>query len=184
MPGTTVPRHPRWLPWLAVLALGAAPPAHAVDGCRVLLCLAGHWRDIGACRGEVSQALRDIARGRAWPSCSFASAADNNARPQPAYAPGNCPDQYVEVYPGDNSSVTYACRYSGVIDVTVAGQRWSRVWWDLAGNTSTEYAPVARVRLGDAIDPTFDRDLAAWQRVQAEAAAAAALDAANNGGSN
>ena len=52
----------------------AAPAAHAIDGCKVLLCLAGNWRSIGACVGEVRQALRDLARGKAWPTCDFAGA--------------------------------------------------------------------------------------------------------------
>ncbi len=45
--------------------------AHSNDGCTVLLCLAGNWRQIGQCVPPVQQALRDLARGRAWPTCDM-----------------------------------------------------------------------------------------------------------------
>lgn len=58
---------------LAALLISAAAPARAVDGCKVLLCLAGPWQSIPACVGEVEQYFRDLWSGAAVPSCRFAS---------------------------------------------------------------------------------------------------------------
>ena len=54
----------------AVLALGLklSGPAHDVDGCKLLLCMAGNWQNISQCTPTVRQALRDVARGRGWPT--------------------------------------------------------------------------------------------------------------------
>jgi hypothetical protein len=50
------------------LALAAAAPAHAADGCTVLLCLAApSWRAIDQCVPPVREVLRDLARGRPFP---------------------------------------------------------------------------------------------------------------------
>lgn len=58
------------------LGLGISGPAHAVDGCKLLLCMAGNWQNISQCTPTVRQALRDVARGRGWPTCSMGG---NNA---------------------------------------------------------------------------------------------------------
>src|SRR6478609_8158079 len=55
--------------------LVAAPPALAVDGCLVLLCLAApSWRAIPQCVPPVQQVLLDLARGRVFSTCGFAGA--------------------------------------------------------------------------------------------------------------
>ena len=53
------------------LGLGLSGHAHAVDGCKLLLCMAGNWQNISQCTPTVRQALRDVARGRGWPTCSM-----------------------------------------------------------------------------------------------------------------
>ena len=49
---------------LCGLGLGFSGPAQAVDGCKVLLCMAGNWQHISQCEPTVSRALRDVALGR------------------------------------------------------------------------------------------------------------------------
>src|SRR5678816_1358123 len=82
----------------AALILGAggllSAPARAADGCLVLLCLAApSWSSIAQCVDPVRQVLRDLARGRPFPSCAM-SGAGNTARQEWASAPGFCPPQY------------------------------------------------------------------------------------------
>lgn len=76
-------------------------PAHAADGCKVLLCMAGNWRNIAACEPEVRQAMRDAARGRGWPRCSMASGGgggsntSSNTGSNPSANPNNAPESTV-----------------------------------------------------------------------------------------
>jgi len=50
-------------------------PASAVDGCLVLLCLAApSWRAIPQCVPPITDVLRDLARGRPFPTCAMGSA--------------------------------------------------------------------------------------------------------------
>src|SRR5687768_18553801 len=49
----------------------ASAAASAVDGCQVLLCLAGNWRSIQQCVPPVIQVLKDLARGKAFPKCDL-----------------------------------------------------------------------------------------------------------------
>ena len=70
----------------AFLASVAAPAANAVDGCVVLLCLAGNWSAIPQCVPPVEQLFTDLANGRLFPSCAFASAPE-----APAGAPAAVP---------------------------------------------------------------------------------------------
>lgn len=56
--------------WFASMAIAsvtmfASTSAHAVDGCKFLLCIAGPWTSIPACVSTVKQVFRDLARGRA-----------------------------------------------------------------------------------------------------------------------
>mgnify|MGYP006381055081 CR=1 FL=1 len=59
---------------VAALVLAIAPrTAHAVDGCKVLLCFAApSWRAIPQCVPPIREVLRDLARGRPFPSCAMA----------------------------------------------------------------------------------------------------------------
>jgi hypothetical protein len=149
---------------LTAAALGAPQPAQAQRGCLVLLCLAApNWRAIPQCVEPIRQLLRDLARGRPFPTCPM-SGSGNTANHQWATAPGNCPPQYTQVYEGD-SSRTYACDYAGAVSVTIDGALWSRTWWGGLRETVTEFMPAAKTRLRT-WDTRFDDEYAAWLGLQ------------------
>ena len=169
------------------LGLGANAPAHAVDGCQLLLCMAGSWQNISQCVPTVRQALRDVARGRAWPTCSMGG---DSASGNQYVAPVQCPEQYVTNTGTDrNGRVIYSCPFSGVIHVAIEGRLWSRTWWSSTGDSVVEWLPGARAAFSsspDAMDGRFERDHAAWViseqiRLAAEAAAAAAAGQGGGG---
>ncbi|MEO7852533.1 MAG: hypothetical protein ABIR94_09825 [Rubrivivax sp.] len=144
------------------LALGFSVPAHAVDGCKLLLCMAGNWTNIAECVPTVRQALRDVARGRAWPQCAMASGSGSANQ---YVAPEQCPEQYRTSSIDWRDQLVYSCPFAGVIHVAVAGQPWSRAWWSSAGDTVIEWLPAARAAYADSpqvMDGQFDRDRAAW----------------------
>lgn len=146
----------------ALIAIAGVVPApvRAADGCLVLLCLAApSWRNIAPCVDPVRQVLRDLARGRPFPSCSM-SGAGNSASHQWSSAPGYCPAQYTYVSEGVNSPV-YSCGYAGAVSVDVQGSLWARVWWNPSGDSVTEFTPAAKARLGSWAT-RFDDDYAAW----------------------
>jgi hypothetical protein len=126
-----------------------------------LLCLAGNWRLIPQCVAPVRKALRDLARGRGFPTCSM-SGAGNGASHRWAYAPGNCPPQYTVVVDAE-SGTREVCRYSGAVRVTINGRPWSTVWWSRDGeDTVSEYTAEAKTQLGAHAETKFDDDYAAW----------------------
>ena len=144
------------------LGLGLSDSAHAVDGCKLLLCMAGNWQNISQCTPTVRQALRDVARGRAWPTCTMAG---NNASGNQFVAPAQCPEQYRTMSTDWRDRVVYSCPFSGVIHIAVEGQPWSRTWWSPSGDSVVEWLPAAKAALAnspDAMDAQFDRDHAAW----------------------
>lgn len=145
---------------IAALLLGTSLPATAVDGCQVLLCLAApSWRAISQCVPTITQLLRDLARGKAFPMCSMAGAG-NLARHAWANAPSYCPPQYTMVTESERGPV-YTCNYMGAVSVTVNGGDFTRTWWNFDGDTVTEFSPAAKARLG-VWDTRFDTDYTAW----------------------
>lgn len=146
---------------LAVLmGAGTATPAHAVDGCVVLLCFAApSWRAIAHCVPPIRQVLRDLARGRAFPSCGM-SGAGNSAANELAHAPDNCPPQYTRLVERPNGPVPI-CLFNGAVAVNVRGEQWSRTWWNLGGDSVTEFSAVAKQQMGQ-WDTQFDDDYARW----------------------
>ena len=144
---------------VAMLA-GFTVPAHAVDGCKVLICFAApDWRAVSECVPTIQQLLRDLSRGRPFPTCSMSGAA-NSASHQWSNAPTYCPPQYTHI--GDSESgPTYYCDYSGAITVNIEGVLWTRTWWRFAGDTVTEFTPTAKAQLGT-WDARFDDEYAAW----------------------
>ena len=109
---------------LSGLALGLSGPAHAVDGCKLLLCMAGNWKNISQCEPTVRQALRDVARGRGWPTCSMSGSSGTGNQ---YVAPEQCPEQYRTISgTDDNGRVIYSwplqwrdpCRCRGTALVT------------------------------------------------------------------
>lgn len=144
-----------------VAALALSPkPAHAVDGCLVLLCLAApSWRAIPQCVPPVKQLFRDLSRGKSFPTCSM-SGAGNTANHAWSNAPAFCPPQYTRVIDGESAPI-YQCDYSGAISVSINGAPFSRTWWSFGGDSVTEFSPAAKTQLGT-WDTRFDDDYAKW----------------------
>lgn len=137
----------------------AAPAAHAADGCKVLLCLAGNWSAIGECVPPVREVLRDLARGRPFPTCAMAGAGNSASLSWASEA--TCPPMYSN-YNAD-SGRWESCTYAGSFNVRVEDADWSTVFWSWGGDTSTWYTPKAKSKLGSFIDPKYDADQAAWE---------------------
>src|SRR3984893_10552197 len=161
----------------------ATVPARAVDGCTVLLCLAGPWQSIGQCVEPVEQLFSDLWNGHPFPSCNMASAPGATTASRPmggsssagntmiggwstAPAPGS-PPQYV-IQPMRRF---YTCRYAGVIRVTVNGAPWSSTYWSQTGASVTNFSAAAQAQ-NMTQDPRWLADLAASQAVRAAAASA------------
>lgn len=148
---------------LALLAALASmtTPARAVDGCLVLLCLAApSWRSVPQCLPPVTEVLRDLARGKPFPTCGMAGAG-NSATHAWSSAPSFCPPQYTRVYEGERGTI-YSCDFRGAVSVTINSVPFARTWWNMLGDTSTEFSPSAKLQLGS-WDTRFDDDYAAWQ---------------------
>jgi hypothetical protein len=171
--------------------LTAAPQAARADGCTVLLCLAGNWRNISQCVPPVRKALRDLALGRSFPMCAFADlpavptwngSSGNQAQdpyPLQANAPrsgaslrwaqdGFCPPQYRTPLENESGTVTHhLCDFMGAIEVTVNGQLWNRTWWSTSGDSVTEWTDAARAALPQAnSDDRFEREYQQWLQRQ------------------
>ncbi len=138
----------------------ASLPAAAVDGCLVLLCFAApSWRSIPQCVPPIKQVLRDLARGKSFPTCGLAGGG-NSASHAWSSAPGYCPPQYTRVLDSESAPV-YSCDYTGAVSVSISGAPFARTWWTMAGDTVTEFSPAAKSQLGT-WDTRFDDDYAAW----------------------
>jgi hypothetical protein len=174
-PATLARCKPPAKPWrfsLSTAAVGAvlvwaalaSPPAFALDGCLVLLCLAApSWSAIPTCVPPIRQLFHDLALGRAFPVCAT-SGAGNTAGNAWASAPDNCPPQYTQlVNYGDNP--VYVCQYTGAVSVDINGALWTRTWWSMGGTSVTEYTDAAKAQLGQ-WNPQFDDDYAAWLAAQ------------------
>jgi hypothetical protein len=154
----------RWLSQALVAcaaSLSASTPVRAADGCLVLLCFAApSWSAIQQCVAPIRSVLRDLARGRPFPSCGMSNSA-NNASHRGAVAPGYCPEQYVRVFQNEGGSLTYTCAYDGAVSVVINGALWARTWWSMSGDSVTEFTPTAKATLVT-YDTRFDDDYAAW----------------------
>ena len=145
---------------LFAMAMLTPTTAQAVDGCKVLLCLAApSWRSISECVPTINQLHRDLARGRPFPVCSMAGAG-NSADNAWASAPNFCPPQYTRVFDGESGPI-YSCDYAGAVTVNINGAPFTRTWWNMGGDTVTEFTPAAKAQLGT-WDTKFDDDYAAW----------------------
>ena len=181
----------------AAILIGTATPARAVDGCKVLLCLAGPWQEIAACVGEVEQLFRDLRRGDPFPSCTYASGASGTraagASPDggtadasnvwlsqwsPAPDP-NCLPRYLTVA-GSARRPRYGCRFLGMIPVRIDGQLWSTTYWSLGGASVTEFSAHAEPVPGT----STPADIQAYHAAEeaGDAAAPPAMEAARSGG--
>lgn len=153
-----------------VLLGGLALPTSvlAVDGCLVLLCLAApSWSSIPQCVPPIRQLFRDLARGRPFPSCGM-SGAGNSAGNSWTSAPIFCPPQYTRVFESESGPV-YSCDYGGCVSVNINGGLFARTWWNMGGDTVTEFTAGAKTTLGS-WDTRFDDDYARWLAIQPPAA--------------
>lgn len=151
---------------LSVFAVGltalsvSCTPAQAVDGCKVMLCLAApKWRAIPACVPPIRQLFHDLGHGHSFPTCAI-QGAGNSAANVWARAPDFCPPQYthlLDVEPGPR----YACDYTAAVSVAINGELFTRTWWNANGDSVTEFAPQAKAQLG-LWDRQFDADYAKW----------------------
>lgn len=143
--------------------------AFAVDGCKVLLCLAApNWRNVQECVPTIQQLMRDLRRGRPFPVCDM-SGNNNYGGHDWARAPAFCPPQYTREVFLENS-IGYECQYEGAITTVVNGAVFTRTWWRDGGDSVTEYSAAAKAQLGQ-WDPRFDNDYAAWLAIQPPPAA-------------
>lgn len=155
----------RWISIMALATLGLLPRSVlALDGCEVMLCLAApDWRSIPRCSVVINQLMRDLAKGKPFPTCDSTSAG-NTASHSWAGAPANCPPQYITDTEGPNGPQP-RCEYSGVISVSVEGQLFTQTWWRWDGDSVTDFRPDAKQRLGS-WNTRFDDELAAWLAAQ------------------
>ncbi len=146
------------------LGLGLVSTAKADDGCTVLLCLAGNWKQIDQCVPPVKKALRDLALGRGLPTCDMASAsgAGSTGASNRMLNGESCPPQYtVFVRDGDANITARNCLVSGAITVSIDGVAWSITYWN-GSDSATWFSDQARSGLGT-VDSQYDTDLAAWR---------------------
>lgn len=154
---------------LAMLAMLSSPSAHAADGCKFLLCIAGPWASISQCVPTVREVFRDLARGRSFPTCSMSGA--GNSANNTWVNQRSCPSMYRQ---HDWETGSYVgCTYPGRISVYVNGALWSQVFWDVGGNTSTWYSDTARTSLTERpdaapLDEVFRNDLNLWNAMQVD----------------
>jgi hypothetical protein len=148
--------------YIALAGLAAnAPSAKAVDGCLVLLCFAApNWHAIPQCVPPITQVLKDLAKGKPFPTCAMAGTG-NKATHAWADAPTYCPPQYTHVIQSESSS-TYICDYVGAVSVSINAAPFTTTWWSGMGDTVTEFSPAAKAQLGT-WDTRFDDDYAAWK---------------------
>jgi hypothetical protein len=68
---------------LVCLLAMASTSAHAVDGCKALLCFAypGNPRSLPACAATVEEVLSELARGGRFPHCALVASGGANAAP-------------------------------------------------------------------------------------------------------
>lgn len=141
--------------------LAASTPAGAVDGCLVMLCLAApSWRAIPQCVPPIRQLLRDLARGKLFPTCNMAGGG-NTASHAWAAAPDDCPPQYTRLIETESKPI-HTCDYVGSVTVSFHGSVFSRTWWMFDGDTVTEFSPAAKAQLGH-WDTRFDDEYIAWR---------------------
>lgn len=141
-------------------AVVASPRSWAVDGCLALLCFAApNWRGTQQCVPPVVQVLRDLARGRPFPRCDMAGAG-NSAKAEWAAAPTFCPPQYTRAVENESTQF-HICDYAGAVSVSINGELFSRTWWNMGGDSVTEFSIAAKTQLRT-WDTRFDDDYARW----------------------
>lgn len=149
---------------VAIAGLGSATSAMAVDGCQVMLCMAGNWRHITVCVPPVRKAMHDAALGRSWPTCHLSSGASAGtmAETSTPTSEATCPPMYSNYMDDDSGHHYVGCRFQGIVTVQKDGQPYTTLYWDAAGDSVTAFSDAAKTDLKGDYDPTYDNDLAAW----------------------
>ena len=66
----------------ATIAVSVTQTAQAsTDGCKALLCFAG-GRNVSECQSTINSVLRDLARGKSFPSCKMEGNEENPIKVQ------------------------------------------------------------------------------------------------------
>ena len=149
-----------------VMFLMFSGQAHAVDGCKVALCIAGNWKSILQCKPEVEQAMHDVEKGKGWPTCDMGN---GNGAGNTFIDPSLCPDQYKSLVQPESGELYWQCQFSAVVDIVINGQPWTRLWWSPSGSSVTQWMPAAKSALANnasLMDKQFDADYTAWLAAQ------------------
>ena len=114
-------------------------------------------RRIGLSRGSCQRPALRFCR---WPRCP-------RRTPRESWqwaTQQTCPPFYSE-YDAESGEWS-GCTYQGFVAVSVSGAWWETIYVNpYTGATSTQYSDTARAELtknGDTLDPTYDRDAAAY----------------------
>jgi hypothetical protein len=139
----------------AVAAIGKPVLALADDwGCQVMLCLADPRgpETESQCVPPIEKLWSELRKGHAFPTCDFASSyndlpanlqsaipasvmqtmAASNSGGTNTFASGSYCREDMLYWGGPEQSVLM-CRATGAINITINGQLWNRVWWDVSG---------------------------------------------------
>ncbi|MGF6479569.1 hypothetical protein [Paraburkholderia sp. JPY419] len=165
----------RWSLALALLAgtsFFAPGVAHADDwGCQVMLCLSnpGGPEQYGECVPPIEKLWRALRHGDPFPTCDFGAGGAHGTSATSTFASGGYCREDLLVWGGPEQS-ELLCRATGAINVTIDGQLYTRVWWDVggqgptitefygAGSTQAPYDPTQSAALFlQRIDEQWDR---------------------------
>jgi hypothetical protein len=130
---------------MAGLLMSSFGYASASDhGCQVLLCMANPtgWANIGECVPPMKKLFKDLAKGRAFPTCTFKNAdgmdtgtSSQHYAQNQSSSPSFCPAGYVV---SGGRLKPPRCSFKGAVTVYVDGQKANRVWWDENGGSLSE----------------------------------------------
>jgi hypothetical protein len=131
---------------VASVLISAFGFAQASDhGCQVLLCMAnpGGWSKIGECAPPMKKLFKDLAKGKAFPTCTFENGSGQDTGTSNQHYAKNqtasryfCPSGYL--IPDSDDDKPPHCAFNGAVTVYVNGQQANRVWWDSSGGSFSE----------------------------------------------
>jgi hypothetical protein len=129
----------------ACILMSGSIVAQASDhGCQVLLCLAnpGGPTKVAECVPPIKKLLKDLAKGKAFPSCKFSDSSGQETGTSSQHFAVNksaskrfCHPDYL--VPAEDRRDAY-CLMKGAITVTVNGAKTQRIWWNNSGESITE----------------------------------------------
>lgn len=140
--------------WFAIGALAIVPMmVHADDwACEVILCLANPQgaTAVTECVPPIKKLWRELAKGHAFPTCNMNTGGASGNSASHSWASGrNCPAQYR--YWGGVDGSELMCEFNGVVTVKVAGQLYTRVWWNKNDSIIDDYSQGSVIPVGAAL---------------------------------